>query len=204
MPPDPKLARAVAVSVARGMAYLHSRSPPILHLVRFFCHVFFGVLSLCFFTGFFACVLHVNACFSLRLIPRNTPPPTHKTNTKTTSNQTGPQVAQHPRRRALARQDHRLRPLARAAQHLRDRQRAGGDARVDGAGGVARGGRRRAGRRLLVRVRASCFLCVVLCLCCGVCCVWPCCARSLIKQTKTIIITKKTKHLYTACCCGSC
>ena len=82
MPPDPKLARAVAVSVARGMAYLHSRSPPILHLVRFFCHVFFGVLSLCFFTGFFACVLHVNACFSLRLITRNTPPPPHKKKTK--------------------------------------------------------------------------------------------------------------------------
>lgn len=29
---DPKLQRSVAVSVARGMAYLHTRSPPILHL----------------------------------------------------------------------------------------------------------------------------------------------------------------------------
>lgn len=31
-PLDGKLARAVATSVARGMAYLHSRVPPILHL----------------------------------------------------------------------------------------------------------------------------------------------------------------------------
>lgn len=30
---DPKLQRVVAISVARGMAYLHSRCPPILHLV---------------------------------------------------------------------------------------------------------------------------------------------------------------------------
>ena len=30
---DPKLQRVVAVSVARGMSYLHSRRPPILHLV---------------------------------------------------------------------------------------------------------------------------------------------------------------------------
>ncbi|GMH35293.1 hypothetical protein BSKO_03161 [Bryopsis sp. KO-2023] len=29
---EPKLQRMVAISVARGMAYLHSRSPPILHL----------------------------------------------------------------------------------------------------------------------------------------------------------------------------
>lgn len=28
----PKIIRAVAVSVARGMAYLHTRSPPIMHL----------------------------------------------------------------------------------------------------------------------------------------------------------------------------
>lgn len=31
-PLPPKLQRSVAVSVARGMAYLHSRSPPLLHL----------------------------------------------------------------------------------------------------------------------------------------------------------------------------
>ncbi|EFJ40275.1 hypothetical protein VOLCADRAFT_69740, partial [Volvox carteri f. nagariensis] len=31
-PPDPRMQRAVAMSVARGMAYLHSRAPPILHL----------------------------------------------------------------------------------------------------------------------------------------------------------------------------
>ncbi|GFR40294.1 hypothetical protein Agub_g475 [Astrephomene gubernaculifera] len=31
-PPDARFQRAVAVSVARGMAYLHSRRPPILHL----------------------------------------------------------------------------------------------------------------------------------------------------------------------------
>ncbi|GLI70156.1 hypothetical protein VaNZ11_014968 [Volvox africanus] len=32
LPPDPRMQRAVAVAVARGMAYLHSRMPPILHL----------------------------------------------------------------------------------------------------------------------------------------------------------------------------
>ena len=32
-PLESKLARSVALSVARGMAYLHNRSPPILHLV---------------------------------------------------------------------------------------------------------------------------------------------------------------------------
>ena len=32
-PLDAKLQRSVATSVARGMAHLHSRSPPILHLV---------------------------------------------------------------------------------------------------------------------------------------------------------------------------
>lgn len=31
-PPELRLQRAVALSVARGMAYLHSRAPPILHL----------------------------------------------------------------------------------------------------------------------------------------------------------------------------
>jgi serine/threonine protein kinase len=31
---EPKLQRLVAVAVARGMAYLHTRTPPILHLVR--------------------------------------------------------------------------------------------------------------------------------------------------------------------------
>ncbi|GIL59368.1 hypothetical protein Vafri_14252 [Volvox africanus] len=31
-PPEPRMQRAVAVAVARGMAYLHSRTPPILHL----------------------------------------------------------------------------------------------------------------------------------------------------------------------------
>ncbi len=30
---EPRLQRAVAVAVARGMAYLHTRNPPILHLV---------------------------------------------------------------------------------------------------------------------------------------------------------------------------
>lgn len=30
---DPRFHRAVAAGVAKGMAYLHSRSPPILHLV---------------------------------------------------------------------------------------------------------------------------------------------------------------------------
>ena len=30
---DMRLARSVAISVARGMAYLHSRQPPILHKV---------------------------------------------------------------------------------------------------------------------------------------------------------------------------
>lgn len=30
---EPKLQRSIATSVARGMAHLHSRSPPILHLV---------------------------------------------------------------------------------------------------------------------------------------------------------------------------
>ncbi len=34
VPLDPKLQRSVATSVARGMAHLHSRSPPILHLVH--------------------------------------------------------------------------------------------------------------------------------------------------------------------------
>ncbi len=29
--PNARLARSAAVSVARGMAYLHSRQPPILH-----------------------------------------------------------------------------------------------------------------------------------------------------------------------------
>lgn len=33
-PLEARAARAVAVAVARGMAYLHSRTPPILHLVR--------------------------------------------------------------------------------------------------------------------------------------------------------------------------
>lgn len=32
-PPDSRLAAAAASAVASGMAYLHSRSPPILHLV---------------------------------------------------------------------------------------------------------------------------------------------------------------------------
>jgi hypothetical protein len=32
---EPKIQRLVAVAVARGMAYLHTRSPPILHLVSF-------------------------------------------------------------------------------------------------------------------------------------------------------------------------
>lgn len=36
-PLDTKLQRAVAIGVARGMAYLHSRSPPILHLVPTSC-----------------------------------------------------------------------------------------------------------------------------------------------------------------------
>lgn len=31
-PAPPRLQRCVAVAVARGMAYLHSRAPPILHL----------------------------------------------------------------------------------------------------------------------------------------------------------------------------
>jgi serine/threonine protein kinase len=31
---EPKLQRLIAVAVARGMAYLHTRMPPILHLVR--------------------------------------------------------------------------------------------------------------------------------------------------------------------------
>ena len=31
---DMRLARSVAISVARGMAYLHSRQPPILHKAR--------------------------------------------------------------------------------------------------------------------------------------------------------------------------
>jgi serine/threonine protein kinase len=34
---EPKLQRSIATSVARGMAHLHSRSPPILHLVGFAC-----------------------------------------------------------------------------------------------------------------------------------------------------------------------
>lgn len=38
---DPKLQKLVAISVARGMAYLHTRSPPILHLVSL------GVAVLC-------------------------------------------------------------------------------------------------------------------------------------------------------------
>lgn len=32
-PLEPRLQRSVATSVARGMAHLHMRSPPILHLV---------------------------------------------------------------------------------------------------------------------------------------------------------------------------
>jgi hypothetical protein len=32
-PLDDRLVRSVAVSVARGMAHLHSRCPPLLHLV---------------------------------------------------------------------------------------------------------------------------------------------------------------------------
>lgn len=31
-PLDPRLQRSVAVSVARGMTYLHARRPPLLHL----------------------------------------------------------------------------------------------------------------------------------------------------------------------------
>lgn len=31
-PPDVRMQRVVAIAVARGMAYLHSRAPPILHL----------------------------------------------------------------------------------------------------------------------------------------------------------------------------
>jgi serine/threonine protein kinase len=31
---EPKIQRMIAVAVARGMAYLHTRMPPILHLVR--------------------------------------------------------------------------------------------------------------------------------------------------------------------------
>jgi serine/threonine protein kinase len=31
-PLDPRLQRSIAISVARGMAYLHSRSPPLLHM----------------------------------------------------------------------------------------------------------------------------------------------------------------------------
>lgn len=34
VPLDPGFQQAVAVAVAGGMAYLHSRSPPVLHLVR--------------------------------------------------------------------------------------------------------------------------------------------------------------------------
>ncbi len=34
VPLDGKLQRSIAVSVARGMAYLHTRDPPLLHLVR--------------------------------------------------------------------------------------------------------------------------------------------------------------------------
>ncbi len=32
-PLEPRLQRSVATSVARGMAHLHMRTPPILHLV---------------------------------------------------------------------------------------------------------------------------------------------------------------------------
>lgn len=38
-PLDLRLQRSVAISVARGMAYLHSRSPPLLHLVSYFGQV---------------------------------------------------------------------------------------------------------------------------------------------------------------------
>lgn len=34
---EPKLQRSIATSVARGMAHLHTRSPPILHLVGSTC-----------------------------------------------------------------------------------------------------------------------------------------------------------------------
>jgi serine/threonine protein kinase len=40
---EARLQRLVAISVARGMAYLHTRSPPILHLVGCHAHVALGL-----------------------------------------------------------------------------------------------------------------------------------------------------------------
>lgn len=46
-PLEPRLQRVVAMGVARGMAYLHTRTPPLLHLVRGLARKNTGPLRAC-------------------------------------------------------------------------------------------------------------------------------------------------------------
>lgn len=74
---EPNLQRSIASSVARGMAHLHSRNPPILHLVRRICWLMFAHL-----TSSARLIFHVAAMYlwphpeKLRCVCRTSNPPT--------------------------------------------------------------------------------------------------------------------------------